>query len=515
MNNNFMEMLEEYLPTGEQNLGDKIEGTLIRKDDEYGYLNINNKLEGRIRINEIKDVEIGEKIKVLVVKENDEFLIVSKNILEKREAFSNIKKGDKISGVIKEKVKGGYKVDCGLLSAFLPFKTSGLNQKYIPNGEKLEFDVIEKNKKDIILSRLDIIKQEEETFLSKLNLGDKVSGVISNKLDYGVIVELGKLAGLLHSSELSWNKEKTLKDFNINDKIEAKIIELDKEAKKIKLSIKQLTENPWLKIREKYHIGQNIDAPVKEIFSFGVVVDLGEREDLIHVSDLYYKKIGNVEKEYKKGDVIFCEVTAIDDEKEKIVLSAKTVFEKIWENLDDFCVLNDIINVTVTRVKEFGFFAKTPENLEVFVPKSEYSWNKFENISIKPGDNLDVKLIEIKKDEKNLVGSIRKLGKSPYDVASSKFNKNTEYEVVITDILENGILVRLTDDFKGLIPKKELAKEMIKDIKEHFNVGDTIKAVVFDKNNNKNSILLSVRKIEELEEKKELEELMKIYGANN
>lgn len=515
MNNNFMEMLEEYLPTGEQNLGDKIEGTIIRKDDEFGYLNINNKLEGRIRVSEIEGLEIGDKIKVLVVKENDEFLIVSKNILEKREAFSNIKKGDKISGVIKEKVKGGYRVDCGLISAFLPFKNSGLNQSYTPNGEKLEFDVIEKNRKDIVLSRIEIVKEEEAKFLNDLNLGDKISGTISNKLDYGMIVDLGKLSGLLHSSEIAWNKEKTLKDFNVGDKIEAKIIELDKEAKKIKISIKQLAENPWLETRKKYQIGQNFDAPVKEVFSFGVVVDLGEREDLIHVSDLYYKKIGNVEKEYSKGDIIFCEVVGIDDEKEKIVLSAKTVFEKIWANLDAFCVLNDVIKVTVTRVKDFGFFAKTEENLEIFVPKSEYSWNKFDKLDLKVGERIDIKLIEIKEDEKNLVGSIKRLGKSPYDVASSKFEKNTEYELVITDILENGVLVKLTDDFKGLIPKKELSSEQIKDIKEHYNVGDSIKAVVFDKNNNKNSILLSVKKIEELEEKKELEELMKIYGANN
>ncbi|WP_064591030.1 S1 RNA-binding domain-containing protein [Streptobacillus moniliformis] len=514
MNNNFMEMLEEYLPTKEQNLGDKIEGTIIRKDNEFGYLNIQNKLEGRIRVSEIEGFEIGDKVKVLVVKENDEFLIVSKNILEKKEAFSNIKKGDKISGIIKEKIKGGYKVECGLIKAFLPFRSSGLNQQYLPNGELLEFDVTEKNRKEIVISRLEIIKENEKNFLNKLNLGDKITGTISNKLDYGMIIDLGTLSGLLHSSEISWNKEKTLKDFTVGEKIDVKIIELDKETKKIKLSIKQLVENPWLKIREKYHIGQNIDAPVKEVFSFGVVVDLGDREDLIHVSDLYYKKIGNVEKEYKKGDVIFCEVIDINDEKEKIILSARTVFEKIWESLDDFCLLNDIINIKVTRVKDFGFFAKTDENLEIFVPKSEYSWNKADDLNIKVGDSLDVKLIEIKKEDKNLVGSIKRLGKSPYDIASSKFDKNTEYEVEITDILENGVLVRLTDDFKGLIPKKELSKEEIKDIKEHFNVGDKIKAVVFDKNN-KNSILLSIKKIEELEEKKELEELMRIYGANN
>ncbi len=512
MNNNFMEMLENYLPTKEQTLGDKIEGTIIRKDGEFGYLNIQNKLEGRIRLSEIEGFEIGDKIKVLVVKVNDEFLIVSKNILEKKEALSNIKKGDKISGIIKEKIKGGYKVDCGLIKAFLPFRNSGLNQKYSPNGEKLEFDVIEKNRKEIVVSRIEIIKENEEAFLNKLNVGDKISGTISNKLDYGMIIDLGALSGLLHSSEISWNKEKTLKDFNVGEKIEVKIIELDKENKKIKLSLKQLVENPWLKIREKYHIGQNIDAPVKEVFSFGVVVDLGDREDLIHVSDLYYKKIGNVEKEYKKGDVIFCEVIDINDEKEKIVLSAKTVFEKIWESLDDFCILNCVINVMVTRIKDFGFFAKTEENLEIFVPKSEYSWNRSENLNIKVGDKLDVKLIEIKEEEKNLIGSIKRLGKSPYDVASSKFDKNIEYEVEITDILESGLLVRLTEDFKGLVPKKELSQDQTK---EQFNVGDKIKVVVFDKNSNKNSILLSVKKIEELEEKKELEELMKIYGANN
>lgn len=503
-NSSFDKLLNEYLPE-EKKSGDKITGKLLRKDNDYGYLNINNKLEGRIRINEIEELEIGDEIEVQIVKENEDFIIVSKNLLEKKEFLNSIKKGGFIRGYIKEKSKGGYIVNLGIMDAFLPFKYSGLNSQYVPNNENFEFEIIEKGNKKLTLSRLNIIEKEKDEYLENIKIGDLVEGTVSNKLDYGLIVDLEKIYALIHFSEIAWDNELKLKNFKIGDKVKAKVIEIDKENKKLKLSIKQLSENPWLEYKNKFSIGQNIDTKVKDVLNFGVIVDLEGREEFIHISELSYKKINNATKEFKKGDSIFCEVIGIDDEKEKIVLSSKKVFEKIWDEIENIYIINDIIPTTIINIKDFGIFTKTNDNLEIFIPRSEISWDKNAKIDFKLNDTIDVKLIEIRKEDKNLVGSIKKLGDSPYEIASSKFAKNEEYDVVVTDIIENGALVKLTDNFKGLIPKKELISDL--------NVGDTVKAVVFEKNSNKNSILLSVRKIVELEEKKELDELMKIYGV--
>lgn len=501
---NFEELLNDYLPE-EKSSGDKITGFLVRKDDNYGYLNINNKLEGRIKIQEIENLNIGEELKVQIVKTDEDFIVVSKTLLEKNEYLSSLKKGDRVKGKVFSKIKGGYKINLKLATAYLPFKFSGLNSNYIPNGEEFEFEIVDKSSKNIVLSRLNILEESKNKTLDNINLGDIINGEVTNKLDYGLIVSIDDLSALLHFSELSWDNKLSIKNFKVGDKVKAKIIELDKENKKIKLSIKQLTENPWIKIKEKYPIGKNIDTKIIDTLQFGVLVNLDGREEFIHSSELSYKKINNVNKEYKKGNTLFCEVIDHNDEKEKIVLSPKTVFEKIWVDIEHIYSLNDVITTTVTNIKDFGIFTKTDENLEIFIPKSEFSWDKNFKPKFKIDDKIDVKLIEIKKDEKNLVGSIKRLGVSPYEIASSKYLKNTTYELIVTDIIENGVLVKLTDDFKGLIPKKEISGEI--------NKNDTVKAVVIEKNSNKNSILLSIKKVVELEERKELDELMKIYGV--
>lgn len=513
MSENFEELVNDYLPEN-QKLGSKLEGTIIRKEKDFSYLSLNNKLEGRIYTSEIQDLEIGEKIKVQLLRKEEDFLIVSKNILERNELFNSLNKNDCVTGEIIKEVKGGYKVKIGLIEAFLPAKFSKFKKNTKLPKNSLEFVIVDKNKKEIILSRLPIIEKEENNFINSINLNEIITGSVEAILDFGLIINLGPLNALLHKSELSWDKSLNLNDFKIGEKISAKVIELSKDKKSIKLSLKQVNENPWIEKREKYKVGQNFDVNVKEILNFGLVVSLGEDEGFIHISDIYYKNISSLSKEYKVGDLVCSEIIEINDDKERISLSSKKVFEKIWDDIENFYNINDVTKIKVISIKDFGLFGRTEENLEVFVPKSEYSWNKNEKLDIKINDTIDVKLIEINKDEKNILGSIRKLGISPYEIASSKFSKNTEYELIITDILENGLLVKLTDDFKALIPKKEISNENIKDLSERYNVGDIVNAIIIEKNSNKNSIILSIKKLEYLKEKKELEDLMKIYGAN-
>ena len=494
--NDFEKELNLYLPISQEK-GAKIEGTLIRKDNEFGYLNTNNKLEARIKLNEIENLEIGETISVLIYSVTDEFILVSKNALEREEELKSLTKGSIVKGKILERGKIGYLVKLNSLTATLPYRQSGFTKDDDIISKEFDFEVTEKKGKIVILSRLNIVKNEIDTFFKNIH----------NILDYGLIINLGPIKALLHQSELSWNKETKLKQFKQGDKISAKIIELCQEENKVKLSLKQLTPNPWFDRKNKYQLGQNFDAPIKQILDFGVVVDLGEDEGFIHISDLFYKKVNNIEKEYQIGNVIPCEIIGFNDEKERISLSSKVVFDKIWDEIDNFHFINDIVKVQVTRVKDFGLFAKSDENIEIFVPKSEFSWKKNEIKKYNINDTIDIKIIEINKEEKNIVASIRKLGVSPFEVASNEYILNEEYNVIVTDKIENGVLVKLTDDFKGLIPKNELLEDV--------NIGETVLAIVFEKNEKKNSILLSVKKIEEIKEEKEMEELKKQYVINN
>ena len=151
--------------------------------------------------------------------------------------------------------------------------------------------------------------------------------------------------------------------------------------------------------------------------------------------------------------------------------------------------------------------------MEVFIHKNEFSWDRNEDIKFKVGDEVEFKIISLDKNEKKIGGSIKQLTVSPWKEAAEQYKIGNKVKVPIVEIQENGVLVKLTDRFNGMVPKKELTDEFLKDISEKFSVGDEVEAVIIETNEKRKSIILSVKKIKEIEDKKELEELMKIYGV--
>ena len=598
-NDLFEEMLNDYLPE-EKKSGDVITGIITRKDMDFAYLDLSGKQEGRILIREVEDFNVGDTIEVKVLRNDEEYVIVSKFLLDKAREFLSYEVDEIVTGTILKKIKGGYSVRVGKNEAFLPFSLASLERDKDYTEEKFKFLIKEKGRNNLTISRTDLVKIEELDYFNSINVGDIVDGKVKEVLDFGVILELGPTTGFIHISEVSWdqvsdliekfgindivkakiiekddekrkiklslkqlevdpwiefknthtvgdtvkgtvkevldfglvveisrnkgfvhiselawnNAAKVLKQYKEGDIIEAKIISIDDEKKNIKLSVKQLLENPWDSVKEKYSIGDVLERPIAEVFEFGLLVELEKGiEGLLHVSDLAYRRVSNLPSKYNVGENIKFKIINFNNEKNRLSLSAKALLDDVWEKIDEKYNVGDIVKGKVINVQDYGIFIEIQEGIEVFIHKNEFSWDKNENKEYRTGDEVEFKIINIDKSEKKIGGSIKQLTVSPWKEAAEQYKKGNKVTVPITSIQENFVLVKLTDRFDGMIPKKELTEEFLKEISEKFSVGDEVEAIVTELNEKKKSILLSVKRIKEIEESKEMEELMKKYGV--
>ena len=595
----FEEMLNDYLPE-EKKSGDVIMGIITRKDMDFAYLDLSGKQEGRILIREVEDFNVGDTIEVKVLRSDEEYVIVSKFLLDKAREFLSYEVDEIVTGTILKKIKGGYSVRVGKNEAFLPFSLASLERDKDYTEEKFKFLIKEKGRNNLTLSRTDLVKKEELDYFNSINVGDVVDGKVKEVLDFGVILELGPTTGFIHISEVSWdqvsdliekfgindivkakiiekddekrkiklslkqlevdpwiefknthtvgdtvkgtvkevldfglvveisrnkgfvhiselawnNAAKVLKQYKEGDIIEAKIISIDDEKKNIKLSVKQLLENPWDSVKEKYSIGDVLERPIAEVFEFGLLVELEKDiEGLLHVSDLAYRRVSNLSSKYNVGENIKFKIINFNNEKNRLSLSAKALLDDVWEKIDEKYNVGDVVKGKVINVQDYGIFIEIQEGIEVFIHKNEFSWDKNENKEYRTGDEVEFKIINIDKSEKKIGGSIKQLTVSPWKEAAEQYKKGNKVTVPITSIQENFVLVKLTDRFNGMIPKKELTEEFLKEISEKFSVGDEVEAIVTELNEKKKSIVLSVKRIKEIEESKEMEELMKKYGV--
>jgi len=216
----FETLLEDYLPE-EKKSGDVVEGIITRKELDYGFLDLNAKKEGRIYASEVKDFEIGDKIEVKVLREDEDNIIVSKFVLDRAKELASFNVDDIVTGEIVKKIKGGYTVRIGKNEAFLPFSLARFEKDKDYTGQKFKFIIKEKNRSNITISRIDLIKIEEEKYFESVNVGDVVTGKVKEIFDFGIILDLGAASGFVHISEISWDQVDNLHErYKIGDEIQ-------------------------------------------------------------------------------------------------------------------------------------------------------------------------------------------------------------------------------------------------------------------------------------------------------
>lgn len=535
MEENFSELLEKSLSDFKYKEGQVIKGTVLSITNDTVVVDVGLKSEGRIPIKEFHSpgeehtVKIGEKYDVYLEKlENKEGeALLSRERARKEESWSNLEKmqdsKQQVTGVITGRVKGGYAVDIEGALAFLPGSQVDLKpikdiSPLLNKPQPMVILKMDKLRGNIVVSRRALLeesrKADRSKLLSDISEGDKLKGVIKNITDYGVFVDLGGLDGLIHVTDLSWERvNHPSEKFDVGQEIEVIVTKYDKDSNRISLGLKQLTEDPWKNVEESYKVGGKIKSKISSLADYGAFVEIEKGvEGLIHSSEMsWVNKNINPSSFLNVGDEVEVMILEIDNSKRRISLGLKQCSKNPWKIFAETNKKGDLLEGKIKNITDFGLFVELTEDLDGLIHLSDISWDDSGEEAIKKfklNDLVKFKILEIDLEKERVSLGIKQLTKD-----SSKTDKSFGKIVtgVITEIDNDKIQVLFDEDKKGLIKKSNLAKVKSEQNTDRFAVKEKIDAKVVKKANKDGFYELSVKDLEIQEEKEALKE----YGSSS
>lgn len=496
--------------------GEIIKGVIAAITKKDVLVDVGYKSEGAIPVNEFSDIsslKVGDEIEVLLeTKENEEGnIVLSRRKAEKTKGWDKIineyKEGDTVEGRVTKKVKGGLMVDIGV-EAFLPASLiwlkgfGNINQLL---GQSLKFKILTINKprRNIVLSRKDaLIKEKEESkakLLDGLEKGHLKSGTVKNITDFGAFVDLGGIDGLLHITDMSWERISHPSELlAVGNKIEVMILDFDKESMKISLGLKQKTPSPWKNVETKYPVGSKVKAKVTNLVAYGAFVELEKGlEGLIHISEFSWtKRITSPNDVLAIGDVIEAVVLSIDSQSQKISLGIKQLEANPWADMASRYPLNTPVKGKIRNLTDYGAFVELEDGVDGFVSLEDISWTRKVNHPkevLKKGQKVEAIVVSVEPQNQKVSLSIKQATPDPWPQISQKFVPNSVMEGKITKITNFGIFVELEKDLEGLVHISEIGQEPSADLNLSYKVDDKIKVKILKVDAEQRKIALSLK----------------------
>ena len=445
--------------------GNPVEGTVIAKVKGGLSVDIGVKafLPGSqidIRPTRNLDKFIGKKMNFKVIKFNKKrgnIVLSRRAILQderdklRDETLGQIRENMIVKGIVKNITDYGAFIDLGGVDGLLHITDMSWGRVKHPSslltvGDEIEVKILkyDSEKERVSLGLKQVLPNPWEEAPSKYTAGTKVSGEVVSVKDYGVFIELDDgIEGLIHVSELDWsNKPKHPSKYcTVGEKVEAEVLEVDVENKRISLGLKQLQPNPWTEIEKKYTVGTKVKGTVKSIVDFGVFVDLGENMDaLIHVSDVSWtKKNVNPTDEFKEGQEVEAMVVSVDPENQKFCLGIKQLEEDPWKNIENRFPVGSVVEAEVVRMADYGVFVELETGIEGLVHISELSEERVDKPEdvVQKGDKPQSMVISVDKDAKKIALSIKSVGKAEDAAALNKFGKEEVKSATLGDKLKD------------------------------------------------------------------------------
>jgi len=512
-------------------IGKIVEGQIVSVDEREILVDIGFKSEGAISsrefTNSIAPVE-GSKINVYIesVEDSSGRLRLSKKKADfylNLERFTDLmEKNISISGVLRRRVKGGMIVEIENLEAFLP--GSQISTKPIPNldqfiGKESNFKIlkIDKERRNIIVSRKKVIEEEQNTRLrelrSRISIGTELDGEVRNITDYGAFIDLGGIDGLLHITDMAWGHIKHPSDMlNIGDKVKVKVLDFDVENSRVSLGLKQLVPHPWENIETKYPEGSIISGKVVNVTNYGVFVELESGvEGLVHISEMSWtQKIRHPKQILKVGDTIKAIVLTISKEEKRISLGIKQMEPNPWLTIEERYPTGSIINGKIKSITPFGVFVEIEKNIEGLIHISDISWTKRiynPKKVFKRGQELDVKILSIDKALHRIALGVKQLAPDPWENLDEKLPINTEVKAKIVKLISKGVLVDVPvgDNLvEGFVPLSHLAVPGLKRAGAVFEIADELPLKVIELDLENRRLILSIKAYFFTKSKKEL-----------
>jgi small subunit ribosomal protein S1 len=532
----FAELFQDSLRQPQS--GEVVEGTVVLIDQDYVMVDVGYKSEGCVPVEEFMDedgvvtVQPGDKVRVLFQRgENARgHLLLSKRKAEQLIGWDRIAaaggEGGTIEGKIVAKVKGGLTVDIGL-PAFLPasqvdLRPGGNLDRFL--GQTYPFRILKLNRKrgNVVLSRRVILEEErslvrDQTLVS-LAEGQVREGIVKNLTDYGAFVDVGGVDGLLHVTDMSWGKLNHPSELiKVGDKLTVKVLKFDSAKGKISLGLKQTIPDPWLAVDGKYQIGERISGRVVSLMEYGAFVALEDGvEGLIHVSEMSWtKRVRHPSEILTVGETIETVILGIDIPNRRISLGLKQTVTNPWTQLEDKYPVGTKLEGQIKNITDFGAFIGVEEGIDGLVHVSDISWTKrikHPGEVFSKGQTIQAVVLNIDPGNERLSLGIKQLQPDPWSLVPEKYRPGTRLKGTVSSVTDFGVFLEIEDGIEGLVHVSELSQEKVASAKGFANLGDELEAVVLNVDTQDRKIALSIKSLQSVLEKEEMQGYM---GSQN
>ncbi len=479
--NSLQNKYEQTLSTIAEN--EVTEGTIVSISKREVVVNIGYKSDGVVSANEFRynpDLKVGDKVEVFVESQEDNAgqLLLSHKKARALKSWDRVNKAledsEVVKGFVKCRTKGGMIVDVFGIEAFLP--GSQIDVKPIRDydifvGKTMEFKVVKINHeyKNVVVSHKALIEAELEIqkaeIMSKLEKGQVLEGIVKNITSYGVFIDLGGVDGLIHITDLSWGRITHPEEIvQLDQKINVVILDFDDEKKRIALGLKQLTPHPWDALDPNLKVGDKVKGKVVVMADYGAFVEIAPGiEGLIHVSEMSWSQhLRSAQEFLKVGDEVEAVVLTLDREERKMSLGMKQLKPDPWENIDEKYAVGTQHTATVKNFTNFGIFVEIEEGVDGLIHISDLSWTKKikhpqEFTSL--GAQIEVKVLEVDKENRRLSLGHKQLEENPWDVFETIFNVGSVHEGTIVEINDKNVTVALPYGVEGVSVISHIVKE--------------------------------------------------------
>ncbi|MFW5857790.1 MAG: 30S ribosomal protein S1 [Planctomycetota bacterium] len=518
------ETMQELITSEETKfeVGSIVDGKVVRVVNDLVVIDISFKSEGYVPLSEFGDhaPETGEAVEVLLedMDEEDGELLLSKRKASRIRAWEKIMSehevGDVVTGRAMRKIKGGLLVDIGV-PVFLPasqvdIRRSGDIGEYIGNPLECKIIKIDRDRRNIVLSRRKLLEEERERkktkVLSGLVKGEVRKGQVKNITDFGAFVDLGGIDGLLHITDMSWGRVSHPSEVvAIDEEIEVKVLDFDLDRERISLGLKQVTANPWENIQEKYPIGSRVTGQVVNVMPYGAFVKLEEGiEGLVHISEMSWtRQIGHPSELVAIGDMIEVVVLEINLDKQELSLGMKQIEENPWTKVEEKYPVGTIINGRVRNMTGYGAFVELEEGIDGLLHISDMSWTKkvsHPSQVLKKGDKVEAMVLSVDPDRKRVALGLKQLSEDPWlNDIPNRLKIGDIVTGVATKLTNFGAFVEIEDDLEGLLHISEMAEQKVEKPEEIVNVGDKVTVMIINLDTQERKIGLSLRACKGLE----------------
>ena len=514
-------------------VGDVAMGTIIGTVDDYLLVDVGDKAESYIaksefRLEDGEEINIGDVFEVFVERRKEEGgLLLSREkaiAIKVWEKIAEIQEADEtISGKIESRVKGGMSVDIGV-PAFLPYSQIDLRPVKDLDaliGNSMDFKILKFNKKrnNVVISRRAILEEERnklrEEMRSKLEEGQIITGAITNITDYGLFIDMGGMDGLCHITDLSWGRvSHPAKLYKVGEDLEVKVLKYDREHDRVSLGVKQLRDDPWETVVERYPVSETTKGKVVSITDYGVFVELEEGvEGLIHVSEMTWsKKPRHPSKMVSVGDEVEVMVLNIETETKRISLGMKQLQPNPWDLVTDNYPVGSVIEGKIKNITDFGVFIGIEEGIDGLIHVSDLSWTeriKHPSEKYAKGETIEAVVLKIDKENERFSLGIKQMVPDPWQAAYNNYPSGTVVEGEITNVTDFGVFVKLEEGIEGLVHVSELSKDKVKTPVGMYQMGDVLKAIVINVSAKDRKIGLSVKTLEGDDEEVAVEKFKK------